>query len=346
MTAYASTGGTTRRFVVVRSALAQQPTFDALPIKTYNGRGVAAQGVIKAHHAVIYTMPIRFPAPRGSEAEQPQRISGLPGGVEAGMQAQAVLVIPSDETRPLDPMSRLDFFDRQTFDINIADVRIYGKVEQRYVPVLLGQYHAVWASIQRSTGLPNPATASVAAGRVLTNTSERTIVRTRTDQGSAAGPSNTSARPSDSGARVDTAQQGFAAGSLSTSARPSGSGSRVTTAQPSSRASDERVAQPTDRILPQDPSTAGRAMQQRRTAPQSQAEDSTSPATGSRQLTLRQMTDILEEMAAGGRQRGYTALPTLSNEQIMRLAQNPAARDQWLGQVRARWDVDQRARQR
>ncbi|KAK5725253.1 hypothetical protein LTR17_013122 [Elasticomyces elasticus] len=345
MTAYAGTGGITRRFVVVRSASAQHSTFDALPIKTYNGQGVAAQGVIKAHHAVIYTMPIRLPAPRGSDAEQPQRIPGVPGGVEAGMQAQAILVIPSDETRPLDPMSRLDFFDRQTFDINIADVRIYGRVEQRYVPILLGQYHAVWASIQRSTGLPNPATAPLAAARVLTNTSARTIVRTTIDQGSAAGPSNTSARPSDPGARVTTAQQSSAAGPSTTGARPSGSGARVITGQPSSRAPDERVAQPTDQTLPRDPPRAGRSAQRGITAPQSQVEDSTPATTRSRQLTLQEMTSVLDEMAAGGRQRGYTAMPTLNNEQIMRLAQNPAARDQWLGQVRACWAAEQRARQ-
>ncbi|KAK4950617.1 hypothetical protein LTR10_010610 [Elasticomyces elasticus] len=307
-TAYAGTGSAIRRFVVVRSAsAAQNSTFDAVPIKTYNGQGVAASGVIKAHHAVIYTMPIRPPAPRGSEAEHPQR---LPGGVETGMQAQAILVIPSDKTRPLDPMSRLDFFDRQTFDINIADVRIYGRVEQRYVPILLGQYHAVWAGIQRSTGLPNPVNAPRAAGQVLTNTSDRNIVRSRIDQSSASGLSNTNARPSATGARVTTAQQGSAAGLSTTGAWSSGPGAYVTTVQSSSRVLDERVAQPTDRSLPHNPFAVGMEEQRRRITSQSQAEVSASPTTRSQQLTFQQMT------------------PTSTYEQPSRTASSQPARAQ------------------
>ncbi|KAK4950626.1 hypothetical protein LTR10_010619 [Elasticomyces elasticus] len=133
-----------RRFVIIRGPTNQEPAhFYALPIMTYNGQGVAAEGVHKASHGVIYTEPLRHPAPYCAQSELPQR-------GESPMQTQAVLVVGHDELRPLDPMSRLDYFNRTRFSIHDSDMRLYGKVGRHYMQVLEIQYRSVWATIQAS----------------------------------------------------------------------------------------------------------------------------------------------------------------------------------------------------
>ncbi|KAK3115372.1 hypothetical protein LTR53_005363 [Teratosphaeriaceae sp. CCFEE 6253] len=147
-----------RRFAIVEAATQQTQAFIACPIKTYNGQGVSAQGVIKAHHAVIYTLPERPPAPYGSREEQPQRTPD--GGTESGMQTQPILVRPYVTTRPLDEWSRLDFSTRTPFRINVDQIRLYGKVHERSLAALDLQYRAVWAQITRNTGYAPSIAAS------------------------------------------------------------------------------------------------------------------------------------------------------------------------------------------
>ena len=50
-------------------------------------------------------------------------------------------------------MSRLDFFDRTLFPIDVPRIRLYGRVAQDSLGPLRFQYEAVWASIQRNTGV-------------------------------------------------------------------------------------------------------------------------------------------------------------------------------------------------
>ncbi|KAK3641618.1 hypothetical protein LTR56_011220 [Elasticomyces elasticus] len=133
-----------RRFVMIRGPTDQEPAhFYALPITTYNGQGVAAEGVHKANHGVIYTEPLYHPAPYCAQSELPQR-------GESPMQTQAILVVGHDHIRPLDPMSRLDYFNRTRFSIHDSDMRLYGKVDRRYMQVLEIQYRSVWNTIQAS----------------------------------------------------------------------------------------------------------------------------------------------------------------------------------------------------
>jgi hypothetical protein len=82
--------------------------------------------------------------------EHPQRQQD--NSVEAGMQPQAIRVTPNDRRRPLDPYSRLDFFDVHEFDDDVPYTLMYGKVHESSNGPLQYQYRAVWAAIQRYTG--------------------------------------------------------------------------------------------------------------------------------------------------------------------------------------------------
>ena len=125
----------------------------ASAIKTYNGQGVAAPGVIKSHHAIIFTGS----QPRPDVSEQPQRLPN--GQPEIGMQPQAIRIIPYDREKALDPMARLDFGDRYEFDYGVPNIRPFGRVHDDSQAALFVQYNAVWATIQRAAHgtVPRPA---------------------------------------------------------------------------------------------------------------------------------------------------------------------------------------------
>ncbi|KAK3115369.1 hypothetical protein LTR53_005360 [Teratosphaeriaceae sp. CCFEE 6253] len=145
------TGGTraaARRFVVMQPATDSNPNVEAVPIRTYDQQGVAGrdefgQEVVKAHHAVIYTgNPTRWPAPFPTAAEQPRIIDGVR---EPEMLRVPILVVEVDRARPLDPMSRVDFFDVYDIDTSHPYIRIYGAVHRDSLEPLRAQYRAVQA---------------------------------------------------------------------------------------------------------------------------------------------------------------------------------------------------------
>ncbi|KAK3075502.1 hypothetical protein LTR53_001119 [Teratosphaeriaceae sp. CCFEE 6253] len=143
------TGGTraaVRRFVVMQPATESNPNIEAI---TYDQQGVAGvdefgQEVVKAHHAVIYTgNPTRWPAPFPTVAEQPRIVRGVR---EPAMLTVPILVALVDRARPLDPMSRINFFDVYDIDTSHPDIRIYGTVHRDSLEPLRAQYRAVQAS--------------------------------------------------------------------------------------------------------------------------------------------------------------------------------------------------------
>ncbi|KAK1817237.1 hypothetical protein LTR12_008327 [Friedmanniomyces endolithicus] len=138
------------RYVIIRAPTAEDPTFEALPITTYFGKGVAAEHVHKAHHAVIYTKPIRYGAPNGTPEEKPRRLKG--GGTEWPMQSQAILVIPYDHIRQLDGMSRLNFFARTPFSSDEPYIRLFGDVDQGHMEAFMTQCQTVWLMTRSFTG--------------------------------------------------------------------------------------------------------------------------------------------------------------------------------------------------
>ncbi|KAK5742067.1 hypothetical protein LTR17_003575 [Elasticomyces elasticus] len=139
-----SAGTRLRRFVIIEKATAQHG-FKALPIKTYNGRGVAAYGVVKKHHAIIHS---RSP-PYSSPDEAPRRLEG--GAYEDGMRHQPIMVRSFDRTQPLDPMARLDFLAVQEFATDVENVTLYGEVTSESLGPLHYQYRAVWAAVVQAT---------------------------------------------------------------------------------------------------------------------------------------------------------------------------------------------------
>lgn len=123
---------------------------------------MAAPGVVKSHHAIIYT---RHP-PQSTPNEDPRRLPN--GGLEAAMRAQPILVIPYERVRPLDPMSRLDFFDVHEFDDDVDNVMLYGKVDQRSQRAFEFQYQAVWQHIRQAAAQPSGVgTVNPAAGTMI-----------------------------------------------------------------------------------------------------------------------------------------------------------------------------------
>jgi hypothetical protein len=263
------------------------------PIKTYNGMGVAAPGVVKAHHVVVYTMPIRPPAPECMSSEVPT------SGREAPMQRQAILVINRDRTRPLDPISRLDFFDIHRFDVNLKHVSLYGQVHPEHIVRLVGQYQAVWASFaldaSQLTGLPSlPTLGTVEASHLQPATRASSI----SAQASSGGPGSTSASSVVRSPYVSTPASGRSAAASAAHGPPRSSSLNTGTASSSIDASQLRAMIVGTTVI--------------------------EPGLVSAHLTyLRRVAQA----------RNLAAPPDLNAVQINGLAQTPEARRQWFAQV-------------
>ena len=114
-------------------------------MKTYNGQGVAAIGVVKSHHAIIYCgRPDQAPCQK--QTERPRRLSS--GHLESGVLPQAIRVIPYDKSATLDPMSRVDYADVTEFENQVPNIRIFGKVHEDSLAAMFYQYQSVWSTIQ------------------------------------------------------------------------------------------------------------------------------------------------------------------------------------------------------
>ncbi|KAK4950620.1 hypothetical protein LTR10_010613 [Elasticomyces elasticus] len=124
------------RFVIL-----EPPTQDniilALGITTYNGQGVAAHGVVKRQHSIIYS--------HGSPTSLPcEAARVLPDGeFEIDMMETSILVHPYAGSPPLDRMACLDLATIHRLQIDMIDARIYGKVATRSWPFLMKQHHSV-----------------------------------------------------------------------------------------------------------------------------------------------------------------------------------------------------------
>ncbi|KAF2485048.1 hypothetical protein BDY17DRAFT_95787 [Neohortaea acidophila] len=148
-----------RYFVIVEQ---RRDSFLAVAIKTYSFQGVAAEGVTKAHHAIIYTQSgkhkQRGPHPGGppepTPAEMPRQLPG--GHLESGMQNPPIRVKQVDLTKKLDPMSRVDYTDRWEFDYGVSHIRVWGQVHRDSRAEFRLQYEGVWAAIYRSATGPMP----------------------------------------------------------------------------------------------------------------------------------------------------------------------------------------------
>lgn len=105
---------------------------------------MAAIGVIKSHHAIIYTGE----KPELTAAERPRRMNN--GQPESGVLPQAIRVETFDRGTALDPMARLDYGDRYVFDYGVPNIRVWGRVHDNYQAAFFVQYTQVWAAIHQA----------------------------------------------------------------------------------------------------------------------------------------------------------------------------------------------------
>jgi hypothetical protein len=108
-----------RWFVVVREG---NNFCSCLPIMTYGRQGVAKPGVIKCHHAVVYTSR-KEPAPQKNEA---------PKRGEKGLLT-SIRVKANSRQEKLDPLSRINFSKIYTVEHNVK-VPIFLLFSKIYIP--------------------------------------------------------------------------------------------------------------------------------------------------------------------------------------------------------------------
>nr|OQO31290.1 hypothetical protein B0A51_03268 [Rachicladosporium sp. CCFEE 5018] len=139
-----------RRFVIIRTS---DKHCSALPITTYNGRGVSKPGVIKSEHAIIHTGKT---CPNPLEEELPDR-------GEAGMRLDAIRVDPDDRNTKLDPMSRIDFGKVHTVE-HYVKAKSFGNVHERSMPDLIRQFDSVW---RKDSIVPVPQQPSASSSSAI-----------------------------------------------------------------------------------------------------------------------------------------------------------------------------------
>jgi hypothetical protein len=133
------------RYVIIDSGPADKPYCIALPIKTYGGRGVAASGVVKSHHCVIYSSS-RPPVPLERER---------PGRNEDGMRQPPIGVILDDPRNPddwLDPVSRVHLVGARAIE-DQDRTRDFGRVSPQSERDLISHFWTLWG---RNRPLPRP----------------------------------------------------------------------------------------------------------------------------------------------------------------------------------------------
>ncbi|OQN98511.1 hypothetical protein B0A48_15772 [Cryoendolithus antarcticus] len=132
-----------RRFVIIR---ASEKHCSALPISTYNERGVGKPGVKKSDHAIIHTTRT---CPDPLPSERPVR-------GEEGMRPESIRVDPDDRAGKLDSMSRIDFAKVHTVHHNVK-AKSFGVVHEKSLRPLLHQFNNVW---QKDLHAPAPRDSS------------------------------------------------------------------------------------------------------------------------------------------------------------------------------------------
>lgn len=106
------------------------------PISTYGGLGVTAQGIVKAHHSIIYTgahIPSLLSGERSSRTE---------GGVDS-LLSKAIQVEPHESTKKLDGLSRLNYATIYQISHTNCEIYSFGAVADQSRRHLFYQFNAV-----------------------------------------------------------------------------------------------------------------------------------------------------------------------------------------------------------
>ena len=135
------------RYVIIHPGSASDPHFTALPIRTYGGRGVAAPGVIKSHHCIIFSSRS---APEPTVQEQATRATD-------SMRRPPIRVDLDNPTDSLDPMSRVHL-KRATRISNCERIREIGRVSKQSEVYLLNHFSNAQRDNQSLPETTTPAT--------------------------------------------------------------------------------------------------------------------------------------------------------------------------------------------
>ena len=131
------------RYVIIHPGSPSDPEFVALPITTYGGRGVAAPGVIKSHHCIIFSSTY---APAPMVQEDPAR------GTD-GMRRPPIRVNLYNPMDSLDPMQRVRLMDPTPIS-NHERIMEIGRVSRESKVDLMCHFWNVWGRDRDLPRLP------------------------------------------------------------------------------------------------------------------------------------------------------------------------------------------------
>jgi len=102
------------------------------PVVTYEEQGVSKRGVVKAHHAIVYT---------SSTEPQPKR-NERPGQGEKPM-LPGIRIVPITRTSKVDKMARVDFSRMYSVEpwVEVFD---FGRVHQQH----MGRLQSHWVNVK------------------------------------------------------------------------------------------------------------------------------------------------------------------------------------------------------
>jgi len=324
-----------RRFVIYQQ---NTNSFGALAIKTYQGRGVAAPGVIKSHHAIIYSTRV---APEAAPDELPP-----PGHPLGGMQNQAIRVKSWDRERMLDPKARLDYMDRYEFDYGLGNIRVWGKLHEKSEATFYAQYHTVWRTVINAATGPGPLIPGYQPPPSDTASTSGTVIPSNTQ---VVNPSMYPGQPSRAGApRYAGNQVQFAPPYSSSSTRPaappasaaplaytSASNSRVASGHPP-YGRQEPIQRPPNIVQRVAPDTYGSDVQRGYTPAMTQ--NTAQPTATSGIMSDPQVRVLIERLQTQAREGGLPVPGVnLTNEEVHTLAVNPIARGEFVRNIQASW---------
>lgn len=131
------------RYVIIHPGSPIDPHFVALPITTYGGRGVAAPGVIKSHHCIIFSIV---------DATEPTPEEEAARGTD-GMRRPPIRVNLYSPTDSLDPMQRVHLMGPTPIS-NHERIMEIGRVRKESEVDLLRHFYNTWGRNRNLPRLP------------------------------------------------------------------------------------------------------------------------------------------------------------------------------------------------
>ncbi|QDS69398.1 hypothetical protein FKW77_004737 [Venturia effusa] len=127
-----------RWFLVIKCPRKQNFSY-CLPIQTYEGRGVAKNGVTKCYHSIIHTSSTA-PQPKPNELPDPNLQPNATGEVQAGWaMLRSIRVRTRKKSDKMDEMSRPNYIKIYPVEHNVK-VYDFGKVDHSHLHILKAQF--------------------------------------------------------------------------------------------------------------------------------------------------------------------------------------------------------------